>query len=414
MRGTTSAARLLDGPDPRLGAESLSSHLARLGPLPRSGAPAGVIVEIERSGLLGRGGAAFPVGTKWRHVAERRRGGAVVVANGAEGEPRSIKDRTLMGIRPHLVIDGAVLAARAVAADEVVLYVGSDKAAALTAMSAALAERQDRDGVPISLVAAPPRYVSGESSAVVHYLNEQDARPVTVPPRPHQHGVGGKATVIQNVESLAHAALIGRFGAEWFRSVGRGATKGTALTTVVGASANPVVREIELGTPLRELVANAGGDALAHEALLLGGYFGGWSAMSTVIDRRLDPVDLAAVGTSLGCGLVALLPAESCGVRATASILRYMAAESARQCGPCIFGLGAIAAASQRAAAGEGGPMELANLQRWATMVRGRGACHHPDGAAGLLESSLSVFGAEYERHARGRCSRLARGLRAA
>jgi NADH:ubiquinone oxidoreductase subunit F (NADH-binding) len=171
---------------------------------------------------------------------------------------------------------------------------------------------------------------------------------------------------------------------------------------------------MELGTPLRELVANAGGDAVAHDAVLLGGYFGGWSSMSAVIDRRLDPVDLTAVGASLGCGLVALLPADGCGVRATASILRYMAAESARQCGPCIFGLGAIASASQLLAAGEGRSMELANLQRWATMVRGRGACHHPDGAAGLLESSLRVFGPEYELHVRGRCSRPARTLVAA
>jgi NADH:ubiquinone oxidoreductase subunit F (NADH-binding) len=414
MNGTSSAARLLDGPDPQIGSETLSSHLGRLGPMRRTNAPAGVISEIELSGLLGRGGAAFPVGTKWRHVAERRRTGAVVVANGAEGEPRSLKDRTLMSIRPHLVIDGAVLAARAVAADEVILYVGSEHTSALSAMSAALGERQDLDGVPISLVAAPPRYVSGESSAVVHYLNEQDARPLSVPPRPWQHGVRGAATIVQNVESLAHAALIGRFGAEWYRSLGRGATKGTALTTVIGASANPVVREIEIGTPLRELVANAGGEATAHEAVLLGGYFGGWSLMSTVIDRRLDPVDLKAVGSSLGCGLVALLPYGSCGVRATASILRYMASESARQCGPCIFGLGAIASASQRLATTDGSPMDLANLQRWASMVRGRGACHHPDGAAGLVESSLRTFGHEYELHARRRCSRPAHGLRAA
>jgi NADH:ubiquinone oxidoreductase subunit F (NADH-binding) len=319
-----------------------------------------------------------------------------------------------MSIRPHLVIDGAVLAARAVAADEVILYVGSDHTAAMSAMSAALGERQNEDSVPISLVAAPVGYVSGESSAVVHYLNEKDARPVTVPPRPYQRGVAGKATVVQNVETLAHAALIGRFGADWYRSAGRGTTKGTALTTVLGTSANGIIREIELGTPLRELVANAGGDAETHEAVLLGGYFGGWSAMSTVIDRRLDPVDLATVGASLGCGLVALLPGESCGVRATASILRYMAAESARQCGPCIFGLGAIASASHRLAANEGGPLDLANLQRWATMVRGRGACHHPDGAAGLVESSLRIFGPEYDLHARGRCSRPARLVRAA
>jgi NADH:ubiquinone oxidoreductase subunit F (NADH-binding) len=220
--------------------------------------------------------------------------------------------------------------------------------------------------------------------------------------------------VVQNVESLAHAALIARFGSDWYRQAGRGATRGTALVTVLGAPGNPAVREIELGTPLRAVVESAGGDAARHEAVLLGGYFGGWSPVSAVIDRPLDPVDLAAAGTALGSGLVALLPPDSCGVIATAGILRYMATESARQCGPCIFGLGAISDAARRLAEMQGTPEDVANLERWGGMVRGRGACHHPDGAAGLLESALRVFSAEYRTHARGRCSQPALRLQAA
>jgi NADH:ubiquinone oxidoreductase subunit F (NADH-binding) len=211
--------------------------------------------------------------------------------------------------------------------------------------------------------------------------------------------------MVQNVESLAHAALIARFGVDWYRSLGRGETRGTALVTVLGRTSPGVVLEIEMGTSLREVAASLGEDVWSSEAILLGGYFGGWCRVDEVIDRRLDPVDVADVGSSFGCGLIALLPQGSCGVRATASILRLMANESARQCGPCLFGLAAIADAAERLAALSGGRNDVANLVRWAAMVRGRGACHHPDGAAGLLESALRAFGTEYRLHGERRCS---------
>ena len=139
--------------------------------------------------------------------------------------------------------------------------------------------------------------------------------------------------------------------------------------------------------------------------MLLGGYFGGWAPVGALIDAPLDPVSLAARGTSFGCGLVALLPAGACGVRATADVLRYMAGESARQCGPCIFGLGAMAAAIERLAVGSARRDDLENLARWAAMVRGRGGCHHPDGTAGMLESALRVFAREFKLHETRRCT---------
>jgi len=404
---STGTARLLAGPALASGAEPWSAHVARLGRLPAFGSGADLIPELERSGLLGRGGAGFPVGTKWRHVAESASDGAVVVANGAEGEPRSHKDRLLMATRPHLVIDGGLLAARAVGADELILYVGSDHHAAISAMDHAIAERPGSPGIRVSLALAPARYVSGESSAVVHFLNDGDGRPAATPPRPYQRGVRGKPTVVQNVESLAYAALIARHGADWYRGAGRPGTPGTALTTVVGAgrAGTPRVCEIEYGTTLRELLGAAGGEANAHEAVLLGGYFGGWAQVPAMLDVPLDPVSLAQQGSAFGCGLVALLPAGACGVQASADVLRYMAAESARQCGPCVFGLGAISAAMERLVAGRVERDDLNNLSRWAGMVRGRGGCHHPDGAAGLLESALRVFDREFQLHQRRRCS---------
>jgi NADH:ubiquinone oxidoreductase subunit F (NADH-binding) len=399
--------RLLAGPAVGSGAESLASHLVRLGPLPTA---AGVIPVLEASGLIGRGGAGFPVGRKWRSVAERRTGRAVVVANGAEGEPMSSKDRTLMAARPHLVLDGGLLAAAAVGADELIVYVGSDHRAAVDAIERAIAERQSGGGgranLPIRLIEAPVAYISGESSAVVNFINVGDARPTTSPPHPRDRGVGGRATLVQNVESLAHAALIARNGVDWYRSAGRGPTSGTALVTVSGAVARPGAREIDYGTTLAELIGEAGGATTDIQAVLLGGYFGGWAALDDVGEMPLDPALLADAGLSFGCGLVALLPVDVCGVRATSRILDYMAGESARQCGPCIFGLGAIAETTSRLASGGARPGDLDNLARWAAQIVGRGACHHPDGAAGLLTGALTVFEAEFDVHQRDhRCS---------
>jgi len=358
--------------------------------------------ELEAAGLLGRGGAAFPVGRKWRTVAERRGGGAVVLPNGAEGEPISHKDRSLMSMRPHLVLDGAVLAADAVGAREIVLYVGTEHRSAKSAITRAVAERGAELAGRVRLVEAPVGYVSGEESAAVHFVNAGDARPTAVPPRPFERGIGGHPTLVQNVESLAHAALIARFGAGWYQSAGTGPTRGTALITVGGAAARPGVREIALGTSLGDVASNAGVDLRNVSAVLLGGYFGTWIPAHEAAGLALDPPALRANGRSFGCGAMAFLPGSACAVGATARIIAYMAAQSARQCGPCVFGLGAMSEAIGRLAASRPAGDDVARLERWAGMIRGRGACRHPDGVVGLLLSALQVFPEEFARHGRG------------
>src|SRR6202140_2243007 len=259
-----------------LGAESLAAHRQRLGPLPTL--PSGeLIAELEASGLLGRGGAGFPVGRKWRAVAERSSGGAVVLANGAEGEPLSLKDRSLMASRPHLVIDGALLAARAVRADNIIFYVGVEHRAAESALRHALAERTADLCGRTHIVTAPAGYVSGEESAAVHFVDTGDARPTTTPPRPFERGVGGRPTLVQNVESLAVAALIARRGHAWYQGLGHGQARGLGLVTVSGAVNHAGVREVEFGSTLGDAAAAAGGVSGDVGAVLLGGYFGRWA-----------------------------------------------------------------------------------------------------------------------------------------
>jgi NADH:ubiquinone oxidoreductase subunit F (NADH-binding) len=388
--------RLLAGPDPRLGAEPFQDHVRRLGPLPPT---AGLVETLERSALGGRGGAGFPVGTKWRSIAERPGGGsAVVLANGCEGEPLSRKDRFLMTTRPHLVLDGAFLAQRALGADRVLLLVAGDLGRAHAAMAVALAERTEDERRSVQLIAAPARYVTGESSAATNLANTGISVPTNVPPRPHQRGVDGAPTLVQNVESLAHVALIARRGDGWFRSAGRGSAAGTFLATI-HTGAGPIVREVEAGTPLGEALEASGCSLSETRAVLLGGYYGSWMPAADAWGLPLDGPTLRALGLSLGAAVVAGLPLAGCVVCETAVVLRYLAGESSAQCGPCFFGLRAIADACERIQAGRPVAGELERLRRWVGEIPGRGACHHPDGATGFLRSALARFGADFEHH---------------
>jgi len=398
--------RLLAGPPLTAGPERLSDHLARLGPLPLGHRD--LIPTLEASGLLGRGGAGFPVGRKWRTVAERGDGDARVLANGAEGEPLSAKDRALMTLRPHLVLDGALLAADAVGAREVVLYVGAAHRAARGSLARAIEERRAVRGgqpTPVRIVEAPDAYVAGEESAAVHFVNEADARPTAIPPRPFEAGIDGRPTLVQNVESLALAALIARRGDPWYRAVGRGETAGFGLVTIGGPGALSV-REIELGTTVGELATAAGTDAASTQAVLLGGYFGAWLGRDECSSMPLDPVAMRRDGRAFGCGVVSFLPTGQCGVDATARIMEYLAGQSAAQCGPCVFGLRAIADTTVRIASGRRSVEDLERIERLGRQLVGRGACRHPDGAAGLLDSALRTFAEEFALHARAdRCS---------
>ena len=402
--------RLLAGPPLDGRAEPLASHRARLGELPTVPA-AEMIAALEATGMLGRGGAGFPVGRKWRAIAEGSgRGTPVVVANGAEGEPESAKDRVLMAHRPHLVVDGALLAARTLGADRVELYVGREHSAAVQAVRAAVDERPAADRALLHVVEAPLGCVAGESTAVVHYVNAKDARPLATPPRMSERGVRNRPTLVQNVESLAQAALIARNGPDWFRERGRGANRGTALVTIAGPVRHEGVAEIDLGTPLAELVELAGGLTGTPQAVLIGGYFGTWARIEDAWDLPLEPESLKAAGLTFGCGLVRLLDARSCGVDYSARIMDFLAAGSAMQCGPCKYGLADLAGASGRVAAFGAKATDLIDIDRWTGLVTGRGACRHPDGAAQQMGTAMAVFADDFASHAaRGRC--LAEGI---
>jgi len=386
------------------GPVSLAGHLARHGRLPVIGRGTGhrrrLIAEIGRAGLSGRGGAAFPTARKLATVAAARRT-PVVIANGTEGEPASAKDKVLLAQAPHLVLDGAVLAAELVGARQAIVVVHG---AVREPVDDAVAERRRAryDRVPVRVLTAAGRFVAGEASALVNWVGHGIPAPTAVPPRVSERGLGGRPTLVQNVETLAHLALIVRHGAPWFRSLGTPTEPGSVLVTVIGAVREPGVYETGLGTPTGDVLALAGGPAVPLAALLIGGYSGAWVPYPAAAGRPFSAAGLRPAGASPGAGLLAAMPADACGLAETARVARYLAAESAGQCGPCVFGLGSIAAELEALAAGR--PADPGQLERWLGQADGRGACHHPDGAVRMIRSALEVFAAETAEHARGWC----------
>lgn len=372
------------------------AHRDRHGPVPYRGGRGLLVATLEAAGLTGRGGAGFPTYRKWQAVADGR-GPAVVVGNAAEGEPASGKDRVLLEASPHLVLDGLQLAAEAVGAREVVLYLHPD-AWLERHVRARVAER-GRDRIPVQVVTAADRFLAGEESAVVDALEGGPGLPRSTPPRVFERGVGGRATLVQNVETLAHVALLARYGVDWFRGVGTPAEPGSMLATL-HRPGGAVVAEVAPGTALRDLV-----DLSGAQAVLLGGYHGTWLGAGQARDALLSRASLGELGATPGAGVVVPLPAERCGVQETARVMGYLAAESAGQCGPCLNGLPRIAVAMEDLARGRAGREHLEALWRWAGLVERRGACHHPDGAVRFLRSALAVFADEVDRHLAGRCS---------
>ncbi len=382
---------------------SLEEHLRLHGPLARLE----LLAEIEASGLRGRGGAGFPTGAKLRAVAAQRRR-PVVVVNGTEAEPISGKDKVLLRHLPHLVLDGAAAAAQALGAREAIIVIDDRSAVERAILEHAIQIRSKRrlDGkIELRVAVSPGGFAGGEETAIVNLLNGRGAKPTFKPPLPFERGVGGAPTLLQNVETMAHIALIARRGGDWFRQAGTAEQPGTALLTVSGAVGRPGVYEVAFGTPLVSLLSEAGGVRGEPQAFLVGGYFGAWVPAAGAGRLELSETSLREHGAALGAGALAVLPASACGLVETARVTRYLAIESAGQCGPCVHGLDAIAGALENLASPTHGGIVPPRLGLWLEQVQGRGACRHPDGAARFVASALHAFSDELALHLRGRCS---------
>jgi NADH:ubiquinone oxidoreductase subunit F (NADH-binding) len=394
----------------------LRGHLARYGALRYAGGRGRIVAEVTAAGLTGRGGAAFPVARKLAAAAEARPA-PLVAGNGAEGEPASSKDRSLLWISPHLVLDGLQLAAEAAGSGTAVLYVRRNQRLHAR-LAQAIAERAAAgiDAVRVDLVPAPDRFLAGEESALLSRLTGKPALPAYRPVRGLPRLATARTALVQNVETLAHLALIARYGAAWFRLAGTEAEPGSMLATLHLPEGRTSVTEVPVGTGLADLLgldaaaAAPGGDIVPStggpvRAVLVGGYHGAWLSAAQAARLPLANAALRPLGAAVGAGVVAALPADRCGLAETARVARYLALESAGQCGPCFNGLPRIAAALDHLAGPHPDQRARADLERWAGLVTGRGACHHPDGSVRFIRSALRVFAAEAGRHERGRCT---------
>ena len=398
--------RLIEGGDAQR-SRTLVAHRRQYGAPQPAAVPSVAIGRlVAEAGLTGRGGAAFSTARKLAAVAER--GGWTVVANGTEGEPASRKDQLLMTLRPHLVLDGAMLAAAATGAGSVVICISEDRPAALASMTAAVAERAAFGEVPHArVVATPPRYVSGEETALVRWLNGGPAKPSAGRRRPFDRGVRNRPTLVQNVETLANLPLITRHGPGWYRSRGTQEEPGTRLVTVALGAGRLVVLEAACGASLSEVLTRAGVPTAEVQAVLVGGLYGTWlTGRSAAAAARLSRSGLMPFGASPGAGVLAPVPWDVCGLRETARILTWYAGESAGQCGPCRFGLPALAGVLGEVAAGRPRPGAMELIDHYSEDIEGRGGCRLPDGAVQLLRSARVVFADDFTRHLAGQSCR--------
>jgi NADH:ubiquinone oxidoreductase subunit F (NADH-binding) len=384
----------------------LSGHVAALGPVPLpSKAPRTwreeFVSVLEASGLPGRGGGGFPAAIKLA-VAHGAGGRGVVVVNGMEGEPASDKDKLLLIRSPHLVLDGAQLMAAAAGARQVTVCVPEGRDHVAAAVATAMAERANTEHAPTpeTLVRPPDRFVAGEESALAAWLESGASLPAFRPDKGMALRIGRQAALVHNAETLAHVAMIARSGPDAFRAHGLVEDPGTCLVTISGAVENPGVVEVDRGTPVIDIARRAT-PRQTPQALLVGGYGGAWVAPEHFATPYAS-LSLRAVGSSAGVGVVVVLGPDACGLAESARIAHYLAGQSAGQCGPCVYGLPAIADDLARLAWGRVDVALTARLDRRLQEVNGRGACRHPDGAVQLVRSALSVFAADVRVHADG------------
>jgi NADH-quinone oxidoreductase subunit F len=359
--------------------------------------PEEIVDRLERSGLRGRGGAWFPAARKWRAVrTEAADSGAtpVVVGNGAEGEPGSIKDRHVMTTRSAEVVAGLAVAARAVGADEAIVYVKGSFGSQAEALESAIA-RASLDGLRMRVHRGADSYVAGEETALLESLEGRRAWPRTKPPLPYAAGYGGRPTLVQNVETLSRvvAAIT---DPEAFRS------SETTLVSLWGHVRRPGVYEVRLGATLREIIDEHGGGPTETVRAVFPGGPSTPALSSDQLDTRLDPEALREAGSALGTAAMLVIGESTCPVSVAASLAGFFEREACGQCPPCVVGTQNLARIVRLLAAGKARGSDLSHLDEAAGFMAHHGYCAHSRTAAAAVTGLLRRFHREVEEHVTG------------
>jgi NADH-quinone oxidoreductase subunit F len=379
-----------------------------------------VFDELDRAGLRGRGGAGFPAARKWRSVGS---GGAAlgdryVVANGAEGEPGTFKDRPLMRANPYQVLEGLSVAATVVGAREAFIAVKATFATEIDALGRALREMADANllcDAPVSLVAGPEEYLFGEEKALLEVIEGNDPMPRWLPPYVHglfattpQEGwsagsepidvdnaatVGSNPTLVTNVETLANVPLILTRGAEWYRTIGTRDTPGPLICTVVGDVVQAGFAEIEPGTSLRVVLDRVGGGARAGrkiKAVLSG--VSNPVLTAAQLDAPVSYEGLAAAGGGLGSAGFIVYDDTRSMVAVARMVSRFLYVESCGQCRACKFGCGEITRNLDRIAESQGGAHDIETIGERLLGITDQNRCFLGEEEQRVVASLLRSF----------------------
>ena len=372
--------------------------------------PTATIDELEASGLRGRGGAGFPTGTKWRTVAASAERAGTVVVNGAEGEPGSFKDRTLMVRNPYRIIEGALIAAGAVGADHVIVAVKESFAEPIARMRAAFAEVRAAgwaQGVDLDLVGGPSEYLFGEETALLEVTEGRPPFPRVAPP--YRHGFDEDAdddptdappTLANNVETLANVPLILAHGATWFRELGTAESPGTAICTVSGSTRHAGVGEVPMGTALRSVIDEIGGGPRsgAEVAAVLSGVSHPLLPASA-LDTPLAFEAMDAAGSGLGSSGFIVFDGSDDLVAVAHGVAQFLAVESCGQCTPCKQDGLAIAELLGRFAASDATDHDVDELATRIETVTDEARCFLAHQQQRVANSLLALFPEALARH---------------
>src|SRR4051794_28416036 len=385
--------------------------------------PAATIETVLRSGLRGRGGGGFPTGRKWRSIAgsDAGRGGRrYVVVNGAEGEPGTFKDRALLRANPYQLVEGVVIAAFAVGADEAFICLKASFERELEAVTRAVQEMQ-RSGIctdcAVNIVAGPDEYLFGEEKAMLEVIEGKPPLPRWFPP--YEHGLfatgpqegwesgasrprtgGPNPTLVNNVETLSNVPHILAKGADWFRSMGTAESPGTIVATVVGDVVAPDVGEVELGTPLRAVI-DAVGSGVASGRSVKAVFSGVANAVVTAnaLDTPVTYEGFKAVGSGMGAAGFIVYDDTACMVDAAYRFSRFLYIESCGQCPPCKIGSGEITTHLERIETGAGTDEDLDTIAGWLARVTDGNRCYLAVEEQTVVSSILRAFPEEFAAH---------------
>jgi NADH:ubiquinone oxidoreductase subunit F (NADH-binding)/NADH:ubiquinone oxidoreductase subunit E len=367
-----------------------------------------ILGELKASGLRGMGGAGFPTGTKWELV--RATAGTVkyVVCNADESEPGTFKDRHLLENAPHLVLEGMLLGATLAGADEAILYLRHEYPGPRAAFEGEL-ERAEAAGLlaggpRVRVFISPGGYICGEETALLEALEGKRAEPRNKPPFPGTHGLWGRPTLINNVETFAFATAILARGAEWYKNQGRNGGVGPKYLGLSGDVNRPGVYEVPLGITIREFIEEYGGGMAGGElaAVSPGGASSGFLP-ATMAETPLDFRALAQAGSMLGSGAVVAIGTGRCMLDLALNLVRFFKNESCGKCVPCRVGTEKLVAMLDNWRHGRGSEADVALLEELAPAMADASICGLGQIAPAPIVSALKYWPEEILAHLRER-----------